>query len=320
MMPPPTQDPFELSRLLEDSKRTITRMQHDLDLVRENQRDTAILNGDLRDYNNQLRGEVADLRAQLTYATRTLTAQIQEQVDRARSTGSSEKKLRDVVDEQKRAIQKFVQEKKTNLQRIKTLENQIKGQAHNAKAEPKKTKAQKKREKREAEREKREIEREKRELGRLSALHPAQAQSQAAVSASAHTPISPAGANLPNTIKEEMMAIDDDTAADGIVPGLALLEDDSHSKEVIEQLKRHMAKRTGSKKLPSFLNSGTKNKCFCIHEVLAMGSSACKPLLPSKSYCMVLGPTCNFLVEVVETASGNRLRTFSPWGVYTPYH
>ncbi|KAL6913759.1 hypothetical protein ACHAPO_002212 [Fusarium lateritium] len=314
-MPPPSQDPFGLSRLLEDSKRTISRMKHDLELVHEKQRDTAMLNSDLRDYNNQLRGEVADLRAQLAYATQTLTAQIREQVDGARSAGSSEKRLQAVVDEQKKAIQKLVQEKNTNLKRIKTLENQNKSQVLNPKAERKKTKAQKKREKREAELEKREIEREKRELrGRISILPPAPAQTPA----SAHTPILPTSANLHNTIKEEMMVIDDDT--DETIPGLALLEDNSHSTEVIEQLKRYMTKRTGRKNLPSFLTNGTKNKCFCIHEVVAIGCSASVQLFPSTKVCKVGGPTCNFLVEVVETASGNRLRTFSPWGVYTPHH
>ncbi|KAG8355143.1 hypothetical protein FVEN_g6909 [Fusarium venenatum] len=278
-MPPPSQDPFEVSRLVEDSKREITRMKHNLELVHKKQRDTALLNSDLRDYNNQLRGEVADLRAQLTYAIQTLTAQIREQVDGARSAGSSAKRLQDV----------------------------IKGQVLNLKTERQKTKTQKKREKPEAESEKRKIEREKRELrGRISILPPAPAQTPS----SAHTPILPAGASLHNTIKEEIMVIDDDT--DETIPGLALLEDNSHSAEVIEQLKRNMNKRTGKKNLPSILKNGTKNKCFCIHEVVSIGSSASVQLIPSTEVCKVGGPTCNFLVEVVETASGNRLRTFSP--------
>ncbi|CEI69378.1 unnamed protein product [Fusarium venenatum] len=296
-MPPPSQDPFEVSRLVEDSKREITRMKHNLELVHKKQRDTALLNSDLRDYNNQLRGEVADLRAQLTYAIQTLTAQIREQVDGARSAGSSAKRLQDVVDEQKKPFRNS----------IKTLENQIKGQVLNLKTERQKTKTQKKREKPEAESEKRKIEREKRELrGRISILPPAPAQTPS----SAHTPILPAGASLHNTIKEEIMVIDDDT--DETIPGLALLEDNSHSAEVIEQLKRNMNKRTGKKNLPSILKNGTKNKCFCIHEVVSIGSSASVQLIPSTEVCKVGGPTCNFLVEVVETASGNRLRTFSP--------
>ncbi|GKU17711.1 unnamed protein product [Fusarium langsethiae] len=180
-----TQDQFELSRQLEDSRRTISRMQHDLDLIHDTQRETASLNGKLQDYNNQLRGQVADLRAQLSYATQTLTAQIREQVKIARSAASSVERLQEVVDKQKKAIHKLVQEKKASDKNIQTLERS-QNQDHpslplrpvNAKAETRKTTSQKRRERREAKREKRELE-------RLSTLAPAPGFIQAPVTAPA---------------------------------------------------------------------------------------------------------------------------------------
>ncbi|RGP66786.1 hypothetical protein FSPOR_6381 [Fusarium sporotrichioides] len=189
-----TQDQFELSRQLQDSKRTISRMHHDLDLIHDTQRETASLNGELQDYNNQLRGQVADLRAQLSYATQTLTAQIREQVKIARSAASSVERLQEVVDKQKKTIYKLVQEKKASDKNIQTLERS-QNQDHpslplrpvNAKAETKKTTSQKRRERREAKREKRELERERQELERLSTPAPAPGFIQAPVTAPAPT-------------------------------------------------------------------------------------------------------------------------------------
>jgi hypothetical protein len=300
-------------------------MQHDLEVIHETQRETVSHNNELRAYNNQLRREVADLRAQLSYATETLTTHVREQVESARSTGSSETKLQEVVDEQNKTIQKLTQEKNANIKRIQKLErSQNAGHAPllsnsaNPNTTSKKTKAQGRRE--------------RLELERLSAPTPAPAPisapapAPAPISAPAPTPAPtparapPVSANARSAVKEEemmdVMVIDSDNGFEESVPGLALSE--GISRGVIEQLKRYMRKRTGKKNLLSFLNNGTKNKCFCIHEVISKGRNASARLFPSTKVCEVNGTACDFLIEVIETLSGNKLRTFSPWGDYTP--
>ncbi|CAF3460214.1 unnamed protein product [Fusarium graminearum] len=332
------QDTFELSRRLDDSRLTIFRMQQDIGILHEKQREITSQNRHLWAYNSQLRRDVSDLRTQLSYTAQDLAARIQEQSNFDRLAGSYDKetRLQGRIDEQNEIIEKLLQDKIANANRIQTLErSQIKGTEPPpqiiADAEPKKTKSQKRRERRQAENEarckeqseKRErrrgrnnLKREKNKLNNLS--------TPASVPAPAHTPAQPVRVTRSNSIKAEEIAdlelTNDNAAAEDIVSDLLLLDDNSHSKEAIEQLKRYIAKCTSRKNLHSFLQNGTKNRCFCFHEVAAKGSGATEQLFPSGKYCKVNGPYCNVLVQVVETASGNRLRAFFPWGAYAPYH
>ncbi|RGP76406.1 hypothetical protein FLONG3_5290 [Fusarium longipes] len=313
----PPQDSTQLLHLYEASKRAILRMQHDVEAMSEMQRDTANHNAELRAYNNQLRGEIADLRAQLSYATSTLSAQIREQVDSAKSTGSSERKLQGVIDEQHKALIKISREQKTNVKRIEQLKQSLseakraqQSQQNATNPEQKKTKGQRRRER---------LERE-----RLSALVPAPTPESAPVPVRpqvANPTPAPSWTTNPQNIvtkKEviDLMDIDnEDTEEERF---MALLDDNSHEKHVVEQLKRYMRRRTGKKNLMSFFNDGKKNQCFCIHEVVSRGKAASTQLFPTTKPCRVNGAACDFLVEVIQTDSGRKLRTFSPWGTYTP--
>lgn len=96
------------------------------------------------------------------------------------------------------------------------------------------------------------------------------------------------------------------------VPGLPLVEyglDD----EVVKQLTKLMKRRKAKRSLESFLESGERNKYFCAHKVLREGMNVSEPLLPSQP-CVDRRCNHNFRIRVVETNSGAKLQT----APYTP--
>ncbi|KAJ4136446.1 hypothetical protein NW768_004059 [Fusarium equiseti] len=299
---------------------TLQRTHSEHEALVRNQRDLEDHNRDLQNINNYLRGEVADLRAQLSYATQTLTARIREEVDSARDTGVSQGRLRDVVDEQRRALQHFVRENKAATRRIQELQQGQSG-AHTAPANrPRKTKGQRRREAREA--------RQREAAERLADQIPPgprnvegrvaeQRQTQRQTTQNAPHPL-PVAPTVPDeTVKDEqgdsIMVLDD--VEEERVPGLPLVENGNLNNDVVEQLTAIMKKRTGKKNLHAFLEHGARNKSFCIHEVTSKGKNASTPLLSTQP-CRILGCNYTFRVKAVETGSGVKMKIthFKPAG------
>ena len=280
-------------------------MQREQDVLLRHQQQLEDHNRELQNTNNYLRGEVADLRAQLSYATQTLTARIQEQVDGARATGVSEGRLRDVVDEQRQALQHFVRENKAATRRIQELQQGQSGYHATPATGFKKTKRQQQRERRLEARYRKAMER------FAAAEDKAAEERQTQQRQTQNAPRSPTLAPpiTDGTVKDEqgdsIMVLGEDE--EGKVPGLPLVEDCNLDDDVVEQLTAIMKKRTGKKNLLAFLEHGARNKSFCVHEITSKGQNASKHLLSSQP-CRIHGCNCTFRARAVETDSGVKMQ------------
>lgn len=280
-------------------------MQRDQDVLLRHQQQLEDHNRELQNTNNYLRGEVADLRAQLSYATQTLTARIQEQVDGARATGVSEGRLRDVVDEQHQALQHFVRENKAATRRIQELQQGQSGDHATPANRLRKTKGQRRRGRRLEDRYRKAMERFA--AAEDKAAEERQTQQRQTQNAPRSPPVAPPITD--GTVKDEqgdsIMVLDDDE--EGKVPGLPLVEDCNLDDDVVEQLTAIMKKRTGKKNLLAFLEHGARNKSFCVHEITSKGQNASKPLLSSQP-CRIHGCDYTFRAKAIETDSGVKMQ------------
>ncbi|KAJ4024524.1 hypothetical protein NW752_003093 [Fusarium irregulare] len=311
--------PLEDSQIQQrDEIQTLQRMQRDQDELIRYQQQLEDHNRELQNTNNYLRGEVADLRAQLSYATQTLTARIHNQVDGTRATDVSEGRLRDDMDEQRRALERLERENEAAARRIQELRQ---GQSRDYSTPAnglRKTKGQRRREAREA-RQRRGVER----LAVRTSLGPRhpdggaaeqrQTQQQATQNVSDRLPVAPIIPDV--TVKEEqddsVMVLDD--VKEEWVPGLPLLESRHLNDDVVLELTAVMEHPMAKEDVLAFLEHGTRNRTFCIHEIIAKGKDASTPLLSSQP-CGTLG--CKFTCRAcaVETDSGVKMRitTFIP--------
>ncbi|RBR23087.1 uncharacterized protein FIESC28_04082 [Fusarium coffeatum] len=269
-----------------DEIQTLQRMQRDQDALLRHQQQLEDHNRELQNTNNYLRGEVADLRAQLSYATQTLTARIQEQVDGARATGVSEGRLRDVVDEQRQALQNFVRENKAATRRIQELQQGQRGDPATPANGLRKTKGQRRHDR--AAEQRQTQQRQTQNAPRLPSVAP-----------------TVTGGTAKYEQGDSIIVLDDDE--EDKVPGLPLVEDCNLDDDVIEQLNAIMKKRTGKKNLLAFLEHGARNKSFCGHEITSKGQNASKPLLSSQP-CRIHGCNYTFRAKAVETDSGVKMR------------
>ena len=288
-----------------DGIQALQRMQRDQDELVHYQQQLEDHNRELQNTNNYLRGEVADLRAQLSYATQTLTARIQEQVDGARATGVSESRLRDVVDEQRRALQRLERENKAATRRIQDLQQGQSGHHATPANRLRKTKGQRRRERR--------LEARKREaMERFAAAddraaEQRQTEQRQSQNAPRLPPVAPPIKD--GTVKDEqsdsVMVLGEDE--EGKVPELPLVEDCNLDDDVVKQLTAIMKKRTGKKNLLAFLEHGARNKSFCIHEITSKAQNASKPLLSSQP-CRIHGCDYTFRAKAIETDSGVKMQ------------
>lgn len=307
----------------------VRRLQQENDALVHDRQELELHNRELKNTNNYLRGEL--LRA---------TDEIQKHVDRVREMESSERRLRDIVEEQSESIQKLKEEKNNratneiqeHVNRARTMEPSER-KIRNIVEKQSRGIQQLVREKNAVTRRLKELERSQSEdsaTKRRSTTPPnneakrfkTEQNNQAIQRGAAEQetvqrtlPARPPTVTptITNKVESEQtgsrMILD---AEEQRVPGLPLVEyglDDDVVKQLTKLMKRRKAKRS----LESFLEFGERYKYFCAHKVLREGMNVSEPPLPSQP-CVDRRCNHNFRIMVVETNSGAKLQT----APYTP--
>ncbi|KAJ4136444.1 hypothetical protein NW768_004057 [Fusarium equiseti] len=306
------EDPKDQPR---DETQMLPRVQQEKDTRTHDPQELKLQNRELRNTIDYLRGELL-----------SATNEIQEHVDRLRDMESSERKLKDTVENKRKCIEKLNREK-NNLEtilesserdlrvvvkkqddgikqllrervaatmRIKELERSQSGESGAKRSNTTPADSEAKRQKREQ---------------NLEAMKKA-AAGQGVVLPPRPPPVPPTVImKVEDEQNDSYMTSDDEEQS---VPGLPLVEY-GLNRNIIEQLTEIMKTPKSKRRLESFLEHGERDKYFCAHKVLRKGKSISTPLLP-KQACPSQNCKHNFRVMVKDTTSGVKLHT----APYTP--
>ncbi|KAF4452993.1 hypothetical protein F53441_4224 [Fusarium austroafricanum] len=271
----------ELRRVAADSEQLISELRSQRDEVSKRHNKHIDHLCELQSENKHLKSQVSDLRAQLSYATDTLTTKFQEQTNATKLEDDAIQKYKKQITDQSRVIAKLKHEKDAAVNTVNQLRKKEKGNPSKA---PKKCKKP-----------------EKGPSANVTMSSPALADS--------FSPVLPSAIKTPSELAEEFMAL-------RLIPGRHLTAE--VKAQFSEVPTRNLDEFTN---LHSFLFCAKQGEYYCFHEVCEKGEFASIRLIPTHSGCQVQGPRCKFMVKVVASGYCERkLQAYNPARVDEPQY
>ncbi|KAF5987438.1 hypothetical protein FCOIX_938 [Fusarium coicis] len=262
-------------------RRDLIRSQRTSLQLLDTQKESTECIRELQDSNYGLQEEVANLRAQLAFATGNIINEIQDKVDAAASAGSTVCALKEQVADQTETIRQLKTCNKKLVNEIVQLHDQRKKKRKSSKS----TKVKKEKSDRDVE------------------------SSDAGAAAATPSPITTttqAPKLEPKMHESESYEIED-------VIRERLRADEHLTFGVIIQFRRALSKRNNEgKNLFGFIHQGTIGRYYCFHEVCEKGPSACVEQRLAKGGCKFGSDKCNFLVKAVRVGSQRKLQIYNP--------
>ncbi|KAF5578836.1 hypothetical protein FPANT_9846 [Fusarium pseudoanthophilum] len=236
---------------------------------------------ELQDSNYGLQEEVANMRAQLAFATGNIINEIQDKIDAATSGGSTVRALKQQLTEQTQTIEKLKIQKRKAVTEL----SQVKLQIKKKKTSSKSTKPEKK---------------------KRSGKHSASSDVDTAVAPSLI-------ATTAQAPKLESAVHESESSDIEAVIRERLGVDEHLTVAVVAQFRRALSKRTNEgKNLLGFIHQGRTGRYYCFHEVCEKGSNACVEHRLANGGCKFGSDKCNFLVKAVSVGSHRRLQIYNP--------
>ncbi|QGI93801.1 hypothetical protein CEK26_006870 [Fusarium fujikuroi] len=236
---------------------------------------------ELEDNNHSLQEEVANMRAQLSFATGTIINEIQDKVDTATFAGSTVHALKEQVADQTDTIQQLKTYNKRLITEIVRLNSQSKKKRKSSKSSK--------------------IKKEKPDHH----VEPFDADA-AATTPSPITATAQAPAHEPSAQVCEPYVITD-------VMRERLIEDGHLTLSVMAQFQQALSKRNNEgKNLFEFIHQGRTGRYYCFHEVCEKGPRASVEQRLANGGCKLGSDKCNFLVKAVSVGSHRKLQIYNP--------
>ncbi|KLP04825.1 uncharacterized protein LW94_12798 [Fusarium fujikuroi] len=236
---------------------------------------------ELEDNNHGLQEEVANMRAQLSFATGTIINETQDKVDTATFAGSTVHALKEQVADQTDTIQQLKTYKKRLITEIVRLNSQSKKKRKSSKSSK--------------------IKKEKPDHH----VEPFDADA-AATTPSPITATAQALAHEPSAQVCEPYVIKD-------VMRERLIEDGHLTLSVMAQFQQALSKRNNEgKNLFEFIHQGRTGRYYCFHEVCEKGPRASVEQRLANGGCKLGSDKCNFLVKAVSVGSHRKLQIYNP--------
>lgn len=253
----------DLRRQLQDSQQIVSCLQSERD---------------------ELRTEVTELQAQLSYATGTLTAQFRKGLEDLRAEDTLHQRLKDQNTAQSNAIKRLTAEASGQYNTINQLKGEIK--TRNTKI------GQLRRDRKKAVQDLDNV-RSKMDSCKPPKLSKAAKRKQHQEAAMLDVP--------KNTI----------TGNEGLL--ISKFVQDSHlTDDVLAQISRIAANVEEKKNTYDLLYSGNRGIYYCIHEAVEKGKLASQALSPAQSNCPTRGANCNFMVKVITVVVSSKFQVFNP--------
>lgn len=234
---------------------------------------------ELEDNNHGLQEEVANMRAQLSFATGTIINEIQDKVDTATFVRSTVHELKEQVADQTDTIQKLKTYNKRLITEIVRLNSQSKKKRKSSKS----TKMKKEK----------------------PDHHVEPFDADAAANPSPTTTTAQAPAHEPSAQGSEPYVIED-------VMRERLIVDEHLTVRVMSQFQQALCKRTHEgKNLFEFIHQGRTGRYYCFHEVCEKGPQASIGQRLDNGGCKLGSDKCNFLVKAVSVGSHRKLQIYN---------
>ncbi|KAF5632785.1 hypothetical protein F52700_6323 [Fusarium sp. NRRL 52700] len=257
----------DLHRVQRTSLRLVDAQQESNERIRE-----------LQDNNYGLQEEVANLRAQLVFATGNIINEIQDKVDTATCAGPTVRALREQVADQTETIRQL----KTYNKRLVTEIVQLQGRSKKKRRSSKSALINKEKSDHHVE------------------------PFDADPAASSITTTAQAPTLEPPALETELYVIED-------VIRERIIVDEHLTVEVIAQFQQALAKRKKEgNNLFGFIYQGRIGRYYCFHEVCEKGPNAWVKQRLANGGCKVGSDKCNFLVKAVRVGSQRKLQIHNP--------
>ncbi|KAF5622801.1 uncharacterized protein FTJAE_10780 [Fusarium tjaetaba] len=240
---------------------------------------------ELQDSNYGLQEEVANMRAQLSFATGNIINEIQDKVDAATSAGCTIRALKQQITEQTETIEKLKIQKRKAVTEL----SQVKLQMKKKKTSSKSTKSEK-----------------KKKSGKPSASSDA----NAAVAPS----LIPAPGQAPSLVPSAQALVGKELVED--VMRDRVIRDAHLTSEVEVQFQEALLKANVERNLRGFIDRGKTGCYYCFHEVCEKGPDAWVEQRWSSGGCKLGSDKCNFLVKAVSVGFHRKLQIYNPAVLY----
>ncbi|KAF5533388.1 hypothetical protein FNAPI_12699 [Fusarium napiforme] len=236
---------------------------------------------ELQDSNYGLQEEVANMRAQLAFATGNIINEIQDKVDAATFAGSTVRALKQQITEQTETIEKLKIQKRKAVTEL----SQVKLQMKKKKTSSKSTKSEKK---------------------KKSGKHSASSDANAAVAPS----LIPAPGQAPSLVPSAQALVEKELVED--VMRDRVIRDAHLTSGVEVQLQEALLKANVGRNLRGFLDRGKTGCYYCFHEVCEKGPDASVELHLADPGCQLRGDKCNFRIKAVGIGSHRKVQIYNP--------